>query len=315
MTWGNGEPHSASPPFADTEEVTGSNPVAPTTVLAGQSAASSWWTALLTYRGRTAAAACSPPNPMGPPELGWTGRVTTLGGRRVGVGPVSSMAGRPRRHPYPGHLWGLVSTWSHSCSPANRPAPWHGTSSLGRRRARAAAWALAALDPHASPQRQPTTIPSSRVRPGQATTPLAAPRRHVEPAAPNGGCPPHRRIPASSASDSADAGHGHRRRVRPDTRTAPVVWTPDVWTPDVWTPDVRLTTGRTPARRTEDADRATTGVAGVRTASTATATATAGWAPKPRLGCRICGARPPMTARGDDTCRRGDWAAAQQCST
>jgi len=84
---------------------------------------------------------------------------------------------------------------------------------------------------------------------------------------------------------------------------------------DVWTPDVRLTTGRTPARRTEDADRATTGVAGVRTASTATATATAGWAPKPRLGCRICGARQPMTARGDDTCRRGDWAAAQQCST
>ena len=30
MTWGNGEPHSASPPFADTEGVTGSNPVAPT---------------------------------------------------------------------------------------------------------------------------------------------------------------------------------------------------------------------------------------------------------------------------------------------
>ena len=30
-TWENGFEHSASPPFADTEEVTGSNPVAPTT--------------------------------------------------------------------------------------------------------------------------------------------------------------------------------------------------------------------------------------------------------------------------------------------
>jgi hypothetical protein len=30
-TWENGSQHSGSPGFADTEEVTGSNPVAPTT--------------------------------------------------------------------------------------------------------------------------------------------------------------------------------------------------------------------------------------------------------------------------------------------
>jgi hypothetical protein len=50
--------------------------------------------------------------------------------------------------------------------------------------------------------------------------------------------------------------------------------------------------GRTSARRTADADRATNGVAGVRTSSTAT---TAG-RPKPRSGCSVCGARQPMTA-------------------
>jgi hypothetical protein len=43
---------------------------------------------------------------------------------------------------------------------------------------------------------------------------------------------------------------------------------PDAWTPDAWTPDVRLTDWtRTSAQRTEHADRATTGVAGVRTSS------------------------------------------------
>jgi hypothetical protein len=53
---GNGDPHSASPPFADTEEVTGSNPVAPATVLAGQSAVSYRRVALIAFCGRAAVA-------------------------------------------------------------------------------------------------------------------------------------------------------------------------------------------------------------------------------------------------------------------
>ena len=39
-TWGSGDPHSASPPFADTEEVTGSNPVAPLPIGAAQAGSS-----------------------------------------------------------------------------------------------------------------------------------------------------------------------------------------------------------------------------------------------------------------------------------
>lgn len=50
--------------------------------------------------------------------------------------------------------------------------------------------------------------------------------------------------------------------------------------------------GRPSAWRTADADRATNGVADVRTSSTAT---TAG-RPKPRSGCSVCGARQPVTA-------------------
>jgi hypothetical protein len=40
-TWENGVEHSGSPLFADTEEVTGSNPVAPTTVLLSRAFADS----------------------------------------------------------------------------------------------------------------------------------------------------------------------------------------------------------------------------------------------------------------------------------
>ena len=41
VTWDNGVEHSGSRGFADTEEVTGSNPVAPTIILAGQRAVGS----------------------------------------------------------------------------------------------------------------------------------------------------------------------------------------------------------------------------------------------------------------------------------
>jgi hypothetical protein len=62
----------------------------------------------------------------------------------------------------------------------------------------------------------------------------------------------------------------------------PVAWTPDAWTPDAWTPDVRPTSWTDV--RTADADRATNGVAGVRTSWTATTTATAGWVAQTSLG-------------------------------
>jgi hypothetical protein len=55
-TWENGLPHSGSLDFADTEEVTGSNPVAPTTILAGHSVAGVDPIALTTCLGRAGAA-------------------------------------------------------------------------------------------------------------------------------------------------------------------------------------------------------------------------------------------------------------------
>src|SRR5215208_661109 len=55
-TWENGGAHSASPPFADTEEVTGSNPVAPTTVLAGHSVVDPEPVSLTSWLGRAGAA-------------------------------------------------------------------------------------------------------------------------------------------------------------------------------------------------------------------------------------------------------------------
>jgi hypothetical protein len=53
---GNGVPHSGSRCFADTEEVTGSNPVAPTTILPVHSVASVEPVALATWLGRAGAA-------------------------------------------------------------------------------------------------------------------------------------------------------------------------------------------------------------------------------------------------------------------
>lgn len=96
---------------------------------------------------------------------------------------------------------------------------------------------------------------------------------------PNVSCPAEP-IPGSSpVGQRGRRGRGHRTRVHPDTLIAPVAWTPVAWTPDV-----RPTSGRTSARRTADADRATSGVSGVRTAPTATATATAGWLAQIPLG-------------------------------
>ena len=177
-----------------------------------------------------------------------------------------------------------MSTRSFSCSPANRPAPWHWTSSLAgqaarRRRSLCACDAAAQIPPSTLVRATANAAPSLPSDPMRAGDHAArGPRRHVEPIAPNGDGPPHRAIPRASAVRTARLhSRGHRRPVRPDTCMAPVAWTPRAWTPDV-----RLTDWtRTSAQRTEDADRATTGVAGVRTSSRP---ATTRWAARPRPG-------------------------------
>jgi hypothetical protein len=101
-------------------------------------------------------------------------------------------------------------------------------------------------------------------------------------------------------------------RVRPDTRITPVAWTPLAL--DTGRPPDRLD-GRLSAWRTEDADSATNSVAGVRTFSTAPTTATAGCAAQTSLGLqRLRRSATHDGSGGDDTCRRGDWAAAQHRS-
>ena len=118
------------------------------------------------------------------------------------------------------------------------------------------------VDPRAS-HALPTHNHPLPARPDSGSDDPAArrPQRHVEPDAPRRGRP--RRTDAcqdpARCGQRGRRGRGHRRRVRPDTRIAPVGWTPVAWTPDV-----RPTIGRTSARRTADADRATNGVSGVR---------------------------------------------------
>jgi hypothetical protein len=150
--------------------------------------------------------------------------------------------------------------------------------------------AAAAADPYRRPvcrrpcrsQAQPNPRPSlPRQTPirGSDDPATRRPPRHIAPDAPGRGRP--RRTDACQdpalCGQRGRRGHGHRRRVRPDTRIAPVAWTPVAWTPDVrptqWT-DVRpADSGR---------GQATNGVSGVRTSSTATATG--GWAGPTPLG-------------------------------
>jgi hypothetical protein len=263
----------------DTEGVTGSNPVAPTTVVAGQRAVSSRWTALLTYRGRAAAAIYSR-------RPGWALRSLTTrdqhqlndhGGWSPPPDPAHGGASQPATCPGRtcgatcGHLLLLVL-------PSQRPAPWRWTSSLGgpgsERDAAAGAHAKrrprSALDTRAS-HTLPTHDQPFPARPDSGSDDHAArgPSRHVESGVPNVGCPPHRRMPGSSAVRTA-------RTQRPRTPDACPSGHPGSYgrvdigrPPDHWT-DVRT------------ADRATSGVAGVRTSSTVTATAS--WAAQTPLG-------------------------------
>ena len=180
---------------------------------------------------------------------------------------------------------GLVSTRSFSCSPANRPAPWRWTSSLvgqaARRRPSLCACDTAAQIRHRPSCEPPTanaapSLPSDPMRAGDHAA--RGPRRHVEPIAPTGAARPPSHSTGQRGSDSA-AAEPRTPETRPSGHTC---MAPDAWTPDAWTPDVRLTDWtRTSAQRTEHADRATTGVAGVRTSSRP---ATNRWAARPRPG-------------------------------
>jgi hypothetical protein len=98
-TWRNAgcQPVSIDWFFPDTEEVTGSNPVASTTVIAGQRAISAERTALLTCRGRAAAATYSPAEPDGPSGAGRHGTNTAQGPRRVVATPGQPVGRASRR--------------------------------------------------------------------------------------------------------------------------------------------------------------------------------------------------------------------------
>jgi hypothetical protein len=118
-----------------------------------------------------------------------------------------------------------------------------------------------------------TTIPSrearfGRRRPRRSRTTATRRTRGAQTRA----APRHRR-PGSSAVRTA-------RTQRPQTPDACPSGHPECNGRGHRSPGHRTSArpvGRTPARRTENADRATNGVAGVRTSSTATTTATAGW--------------------------------------
>jgi hypothetical protein len=116
------------------------------------------------------------------------------------------------------HRWGSVSTCFVSCSLANRPAPWPWTSALGRPGSEAArslgagqAAALGCRRPSCEPGRanaaQP--FPSGPMRAGDHA--VRGLRQHVEPAAPNGGGPPHPRAPRTHRCGQCGRGtHGCR---------------------------------------------------------------------------------------------------------
>jgi hypothetical protein len=215
-----------------------------------------------------------------------------------------------------------VSTCSVSCSPTNRTAPWRWTSApVGP----AARWRAAGApakrrpglpsNPRASQARstQHHPFPSDLMRAGDQAA--SGPRRHVEPAAPSGSArstepyqgPARHRQRGCRAADTGglsvrtprwnrSRGHrtrghrtrGHRTRGH-QTSARPI--------------------GRTSARRTEDADRATTGVAGVRTcwrpATTRWAANLAGAAASGPLGH-------PLRLRGDNICAAALTAAATE---
>ena len=86
--------HSGKPALTDTEEVTGSNPVAPTTVLAGHSVVGPKSGSLTSWPGRAGAAPSSAPSSSLTFQARPLGRQARQRPRSVVAGP-----GHARRHP------------------------------------------------------------------------------------------------------------------------------------------------------------------------------------------------------------------------
>src|SRR5829696_8119679 len=169
----------------------------------------------------------------------------------------------------PGRPAGPVSTCSvpGSPPPAGTPAPapmsarrGHGGAAAGGTPATRRPWA--AVDPRASQPRPPPHHPLP-VRPDAGRRPRRPPTAAADPLRPAGAAvtePPG----VQRGADSATAPPRTPEPVRPDT------WrprTPGHRTPDTWMLDVRSTGWTDIPRRTGRADRATPGLAGVRTSS------------------------------------------------
>jgi hypothetical protein len=154
---------------------------------------------------------------------------------------------------------------------------------------------------------QRRTIPCRPARCGQATTPPADQGTSTRCAQPGAARHPEP-LQVQRGADSAAAAPRTPEACPSGHLDAPDACTLDAWTPDAWTPDVR-STGWTdvPTTGSDEADRATTGLAGVRTSSRPATTAG-----RPDLA-RVTApgsARPPRLLRGDGTCAAALTAAA-----
>jgi hypothetical protein len=215
----------------------------------------------------------------------------------------------------------LRGTWAHLLLP-RAPQPTHRHPGAGpaplvaRRRARRRS--LCACQAAAQVCRRPSCQPpTAKVRPSlprQARVGQRPPPRSPTTATGRTRCATRGRSRGTGVRDPARcgqrgrSGRGHRTPVRPDTCI-----TLDPWTPDAGHRTSARPVGRTSTRRTADADSATNGVAGVRTCSTATTAAAAGWAAQTSLGVQRL--RRSATDDGSAVTTRAAALTGQLCST
>ena len=200
--------------WPDTEGVTGSNPVAPTTVVAGQGDVRARRTALLTCRGRAAAAVCSLVEPDGSSGTDDTGPLPAQRPRSVVTTSLSPMVGHhagnlPRTHlrgtgehllvlVLPSQPTGTLALDLLPCRPGGEAAPqpvrvrW-GSPGLVSTLVRAT-------------HGHPSTIPSRQAPCGQAAAPPADHGGTSNPCAQRGrpAAPSHSRVQRGADSTAAE---------------------------------------------------------------------------------------------------------------
>jgi hypothetical protein len=265
--------------------------------MAGQDPVSAWPTALLTCRGRAAAAVCSPPNRLGPPEPTTQDHHQPNDHAAWSPPPCPAHGRAPRRQPaQDAPAGGLVSTWVFSCPQPTDRHPGAGPAHLSARRQGGAAACgrvmrrpRSAGDPRASHPRptQHHPFPSGPYAGGRPRRPRTTAARRIQCAQRDGR--PHRAIPGPArcgqrGGRAADTGG-------PSVRTPGWHRSRDTGRVDTGRPRDRLD-GR-PHGGQADADRTTTGVAGVRTSSRP---ATTRWRPDLSGVAASGGAWPPITA-------------------